>query len=37
MSRRHNKTRFIFHLVMVFITGGLWLIPMGIWFFVKKS
>lgn len=33
---RHKKSRFLLHLVLVVITGGLWLIPMGIWYFVKK-
>lgn len=32
----HKKTRFVFHLVMTFLTGGLWLVGMAIWYFVKK-
>lgn len=36
MSGRHQKSRFVLHAVLVVITGGLWLIPMAIWYFVKK-
>lgn len=33
---QHKKSRFLLHLFLVVITGGLWLIPMAIWYFVKK-
>lgn len=37
MARRVSKGKILFHVILTILTGGLWLIPLAIWFFLSNS
>lgn len=37
MARRVSKGKILLHVILTFLTGGLWLIALLIWFFLSNS